>query len=220
MSIQKGVLLSSNEVVSDKIITLANVITFIRLCLTPVALLILLSGHDVFAAIFFGVIAATDFVDGKIARKTNTVSKVGQLLDPAVDRLLMICAVVGLLILGRIPLWIVVVVLLRDALLLIGGSVLLKKYNIRVPVVYAGKVATTLLFVGFAGMILNMPLIDGLGITTYEWLPGFNSVPTSWGIWFIYAGLLLSLGTTIFYLIKAYQALRNRLNEDIHEPIQ
>ena len=212
--------MSSNEVVSDKIITLANVITFIRLCLTPVALLILLSGHDVFAAIFFGVIAATDFVDGKIARKTNTVSKVGQLLDPAVDRLLMICAVVGLLILGRIPLWIVVVVLLRDALLLIGGSVLLKKYNIRVPVVYAGKVATTLLFVGFAGMILNMPLIEGLGITTYEWLPGFNSVPTSWGIWFIYAGLLLSLGTTIFYLIKAYQALRNRLNEDIHEPIQ
>ena len=212
--------MSSNEVVSDKIITLANVITFIRLCLTPVALLILLSGHDVFAAIFFVVIAATDFVDGKIARKTNTVSKVGQLLDPAVDRLLMICAVVGLLILGRIPLWIVVVVLLRDALLLIGGSVLLKKYNIRVPVVYAGKVATTLLFVGFAGMILNMPLIEGLGITTYEWLPGFNSVPTSWGIWFIYAGLLLSLGTTIFYLIKAYQALRNRLNEDIHEPIQ
>ncbi len=211
--------MSSNEVVTNKIFTVANVISFIRLLLTPVALLILLSEQNVIAAIFFAIIAATDFLDGQIARRTNTVSKIGQLLDPAVDRMLMICAVVGLLILGRIPLWIVIVVLARDALLLIGGSILLKKYNIRVPVVYAGKVATTLLFIGFAGMILNMPLLDGLGITTIEWLPGFNSVPTSWGIWFIYAGLLLSLGTTIFYLIKAYEDLKKKTNEDIHESI-
>ena len=112
----------ADEEVTDRIFTVANVITFIRLCMAPIALVVLLSGHDIAAAIIFGVTAATDFLDGQIARRTHTVSKVGQLLDPAVDRLLMICAVLGLLIVGRLPLWIVVVVLLRDLLLLAGGA--------------------------------------------------------------------------------------------------
>ena len=138
--------------VTDRIFTAANVITFIRLCMAPVALGVLLAGYDIPAAIVFGVTAATDFVDGQVARRTNTVSRVGQLLDPAVDRLLMICAVVGLLIIGRLPLWIVVLVVARDLLLLAGGSWLLKKYGIRVPVIYAGKVATTFLFIGLRGL--------------------------------------------------------------------
>ena len=194
--------------VTDRIFTAANVITFIRLCMAPVALGILLAGYDIPAAIVFGVTAATDFVDGQVARRTNTVSRVGQLLDPAVDRLLMICAVVGLLIIGRLPLWIVVLVVARDLLLLAGGSWLLKKYGIRVPVVYAGKVATTFLFIGFAGLMLNIPQIPGLGWCNYPWLPGFNSVSCSWGIWSIYIGLCLALVTTIYYVYSAIRELR------------
>ncbi|MEG0476548.1 MAG: CDP-alcohol phosphatidyltransferase family protein, partial [Raoultibacter sp.] len=93
----------------------------------------------------------------------------GQLLDPAIDRILMIAGVGGLLLVGRLPLWIVAVVLIRDLFLLVGGSVLLKRYHIRIPVVYLGKVATTFLFVGFAGALLNWPLISGLGLCTFSW---------------------------------------------------
>ena len=199
---------SSEDAVIDRVLTVANVVTFTRLCMAPIALALLVAGFDIAATAVFAVSAATDFLDGQIARRTHTVSRVGQLLDPAVDRLLMICGVVGLLVVGRLPLWIVVIVLLRDALLLFGATFLLKRYGIRVPVVYAGKVATTFLFVGFAGLMLNMPLVGGLGVCDFAWLPGFNSMSCSWGIWSIYIGLCLGVVTTIYYVVRGISELR------------
>ena len=153
------------EPVSDRILTLPNVISVIRLCLVPLYLALLMGGQDLAAAVTFAVAAGTDFLDGQIARRTHTVSKLGQLLDPTVDRVLMITGVLGVFLVGRLPLWIILVVVLRDALLLGGGSWLLFKRGIRVPVIYPGKFATTFLFVGFAGLVLNAPLVPGLGLT-------------------------------------------------------
>ena len=193
------------EEVIDRVFTLANVISFVRLCMAPIALLLLVSGYDIPATAVFAISAATDFVDGQIARRTHTVSRIGQLLDPAVDRLLMICAVVGLLIVGRLPVWIVVIVILRDAVLLAGASFLVRRHGIRVPVIYAGKVATTFMFVGLAGLMLNIPQIPGLGICEISWLPGFNTMSCSWGIWSIYIGLCIGAYTTIYYVVQAYR---------------
>ncbi|MEF9841592.1 MAG: CDP-alcohol phosphatidyltransferase family protein [Raoultibacter sp.] len=198
----------SQEVVTDKIFTIPNVISLIRLCLVPVYLVLLWEGHNVMAALLFAIAAGTDFLDGQVARRTNTVSKLGQLLDPAIDRILMIAGVGGLLLVGRLPLWIVLVVLIRDLFLLVGGSYLIKRYSIRVPVVYLGKVATTFLFVGFAGMLLNWPLIPGLGLCDLSWLPGFNAAMVSWGIWFVYGGLILALLTTVYYVMIALKRVR------------
>ena len=174
--------LQDSEKVLDTIFTVPNLISFIRLCMAPVYLLLLSRGENAAAAILFGIAASTDFVDGQIARRTHTVSKLGQLLDPAVDRVLMITAVFGLMLVGRLPVWIVVVVLLRDLLLLIGGAFLLQRYNVRVAVIYPGKFATTFLFVGFAGLLLNVPQVAGLGVCDIAWLPGLNSLMWSWGI--------------------------------------
>ena len=201
--------------VTDRIFTAANIITFVRLCMAPVALAVLLSGHDIAATVIFALTAATDFLDGQVARRTNTVSKLGQLLDPAVDRLLMICAVVGLLVIGRLPLWIVVLVLARDGLLLVGGAWLLERHGIRVPVIYAGKFATTFLFIGIAGLMLNFPQVPGLGWCDFPWLPGFNFMTTSWGIWSIYIGLCLGVGTTIYYVCKACRLLKEKTSENV-----
>lgn len=196
------------EPVSDRILTLPNVISVIRLCLVPLYLVLLMGGQDLAAAVTFAVAAGTDFLDGQIARRTHTVSKLGQLLDPTVDRVLMITGVLGVFLVGRLPLWIILVVVLRDALLLGGGSWLLFKRGIRVPVIYPGKFATTFLFVGFAGLVLNAPLVPGLGLTDAAWLPGFTAAPVSWGIWFIYGGLILAIGTTVYYLWAALRALK------------
>jgi cardiolipin synthase len=92
--------------------------------------------------------------------------------------------------------------------LLVGGSRLLKEYNIRVPVIYAGKFATTFLFVGLAGLMLNFPQVPGLGICDVSWLPGFNTVSCSWGIWLVYIGLCLGVYTTIYYVVQANKALK------------
>lgn len=199
---------SGAEQVSDRIFTVPNLISFIRLCLVPIFLVLLFNGYDVMATFLYALAAGTDWIDGQIARRTNAVSRLGQLLDPAVDRILMISGVCGLFLVGRLPLWIILVVLVRDLLLLMGGAVLLKRFRVRVAVIFPGKVATTLLFVGFAGLLLNWPLIGGLGIVDAAWLPGFNAAACSWGIWFVYAGLVLALATTVYYVVVAVRKVR------------
>ena len=196
------------EVVTNRIFTIPNVISFIRLCMVPVYMVLLLNGYDLLATFMFALAAGTDWIDGQLARRTNCVSKLGQLLDPAVDRVLMSCGVIGLMLVGRLPIWIVVVVLGRDLMLLVGGAYLLKRYHERVAVIYPGKVATTFLFVGFAGLLLNMPLIGGLGWFEASWLPGFGFEACSWGIWFVYAGLLLGLFTTLYYVLAGYRKMQ------------
>lgn len=199
---------SSSDEVLDTVFTIPNLISFIRLCMAPVYLVLLFHNQNLAAALLFAIAASTDFLDGQIARRTHTVSKLGQLLDPVVDRVLMITAVLGLVIVGRLPVWIVVLVLARDLLLLVGGAFLLKRYHVRVPVIYAGKFATTFLFIGFAGLLLNFPQIAGLGIVSVGWLPGFNSLSWSWGIWSVYVGLALGVYTTLYYCVKGFQGMR------------
>ncbi|MEF2897186.1 MAG: CDP-alcohol phosphatidyltransferase family protein [Senegalimassilia anaerobia] len=196
------------ETVTNRIFTIPNVISFIRLCMVPVYMVLLLNGYDLLATFMFALAAGTDWIDGQLARRTNCVSKLGQLLDPAVDRILMSCGVIGLMLVGRLPIWIVVVVLGRDLMLLVGGAYLLKRYHERVAVIYPGKVATTFLFVGFAGLLLNMPLVGGLGWFEASWLPGFGFEACSWGIWFVYAGLLLGLFTTLYYVLAGYRKMQ------------
>ena len=196
------------EAVTNRIFTIPNVISFIRLCMVPVYMVLLLNGYDLLATFMFALAAGTDWIDGQLARRTNCVSKLGQLLDPAVDRIVMSCGVIGLMLVGRLPIWIVVVVLGRDLMLLVGGAYLLKRYHERVAVIYPGKVATTFLFVGFAGLLLNMPLIGGLGWFEASWLPGFGFEACSWGIWFVYAGLLLGLFTTLYYVLAGYRKMQ------------
>lgn len=199
---------ANQEEVSNRIFTVPNVISFIRLCLVPVFFVLLFNGFDLAATLLFAIAAGTDWVDGQIARRTHQVSRLGQLLDPAVDRILMISGVVGLFAIGRLPLWIILIVIARDLLLLGGGAYLLKRWHTRVAVIYPGKVATTLLFVGFAALLLNWPILQGLGMVDAAWLPGFNFEPYSWGIWFVYAGLLLALATTAYYVVAALIKIR------------
>ena len=119
----------------------------------------------------------------------------------------MVFGVVGLLLVGRLPVWIVALVIARDLLLIVGGAYLGARYKARVAVIFPGKVATTLLFVGFAGLLLNWPLVAGLAVCDFAWLPGFNAEPCSWGIWFVYAGLILCIYTTTVYVLRGIDAM-------------
>lgn len=203
-----------NQEVSNKIVTLPNLLSLIRLCFIPIFLVLLLNGHDLPATILFAVAASTDWVDGQVARRTNQVSRLGQLLDPFVDRLLMISGVLGLFLVGRLPLWIIVFVVARDLLMLAGGSYLLSRWKVRVAVIYPGKVATTLLYIGFALVLLNWPIGTGLGLIEVSWLPGFSSAPYPLGYWSVYAGLVLALATTTYYVIKGASLMREAQREE------
>lgn len=199
---------STDYKVSDKVFTIPNLLSTIRLCMIPAFLLLLFHGYNLTATLVFAVAASTDWVDGQVARRTNSVSKLGQLLDPFVDRLLMISGVLGLFLVGRLPLWIIVFVVARDLLMLVGGSYLLSRWKVRVPVIYLGKFATTCLYIAFAGILLNAPLLEGLGVVGVSWLPGLCVGLYSWGFWFAYLGLILSIITTSYYIAKGVSGMK------------
>ena len=196
------------EMVSTKVLTVPNIISFARLCLVPVYFATLLSGCNIAATLIFAFAAATDFVDGQVARRTHSVSKLGKLLDPAVDTILMISGVVGAFLIGALPLWIMVLIFARELFLLIGGGILLTRFGVSVAVIYPGKFATTFLFFGIAGLLLGLPLVPGLGISDALWLPGFGQAAASWGIWSVYIGLVLQIGVTVYYCIAAWHQLK------------
>ncbi len=196
---------AKEEEVTSSIFTIPNVISFLRLCLVPFYLILLINGFDIVASLLFVIAAVSDFLDGMIARNTNAVSRFGQVLDPAVDRLLIIFGIIGIFIMGRVPLWIIVLIFARDIIFLVFGTYLFAKYKIRIPVIYPGKFATAFLLIGFSGLLVNWPLIPGLGVCDISWLPGFNAVTVSWGIWFVYAGMIIGLIVSIYYAISAWR---------------
>lgn len=190
---------------SHRVLTLANLITFCRLALTIAFLLMFATGKDRYVALtFYAIAALTDFLDGKVARATHTVSWVGKIMDPIMDRVLLFAGVLGLMLTGELPPWIAAFVIARDAYLA-WGAWFLQRYRRRpVDVVYVGKVTTALLMAGFCDLLLDLPVVNGLGITTASWLPGLNSTPSAIGIFFVYAGLVCSTVTTIIYTRKGF----------------
>jgi len=194
---------------SHDVYTVANIITVLRLILVPFFFAVLVNGqNDLLSFLLFAIAASTDWVDGQIARRTGTVTELGKAIDPLVDRLLIASGVVGLYLEGRLPLWTVLILLLRDLYLLAGAWVLANAGARRVEVVYIGKVTTALLLTGFAGLLLNWPMVPGLGVIESEMLPGFGSEPVALGIWFVYAGVCMSLATAVVYTVQAWRALK------------
>ena len=105
--------------VSTRVWTVPNVLSMLRLLLVPVFLLLIVQGRYVAALVVLVIASFTDLLDGFIARHFNQVTRLGQLLDPAADRLYIFAALIGLAAQGLVPWWIVTVIILRDVLLIV-----------------------------------------------------------------------------------------------------
>ncbi|CAM5332930.1 CDP-alcohol phosphatidyltransferase family protein [Leifsonia shinshuensis] len=132
--------------VSSRVWTIPNVLSFFRLALVPVFLAFVVTGEDALALLVLIVSSITDFLDGWLARRLNQVSRLGQLLDPAADRLYIFAALVGLAWREVIPWWLVAVILARDVMLAVLGVILANHGFGPLPVHHLGKVATFCLF--------------------------------------------------------------------------
>jgi cardiolipin synthase len=102
---------------------LPNLITLARLALAPAFVLVLIDGDYVAALVIFAVAGVSDGLDGLIAKRFHYESRLGAILDPAADKILLVSAYVILTVLGHLPVWLVVVVAFRD-LLIVGGYLL------------------------------------------------------------------------------------------------
>jgi cardiolipin synthase len=181
---------------TDRILTLPNVVTVIRLACLPLFLWLLFGRDNRFgAALVLAAMGATDWVDGYLARRLGQVSEVGKILDPVADRLLFFVGIGGILIDGSVPVWFAVVVLVREALVA-GATLLLAVLGAkRIDVTWAGKKGTFALMVAF-------PLFLA-GNTSGDWADFATACAWIAGI----PGLALSLYSAAAYIPISRKAL-------------
>ena len=127
----------------DRVWTIPNVLSVIRLLLIPV-FVYLLFGRDnrAAAASLLAFLGATDWVDGYIARHFDQTSTLGKILDPTADRLLLLVSVVAIIIDRSIPWWIAALVLVREGAVAIAALVLAAMGARRIDVTWYGKAGT------------------------------------------------------------------------------
>ena len=208
----KKELIGTSDYPSNKIFTISNVITFIRLILTLVFLYLFVTNFNRYVAlVIYAVAASTDWLDGQIARMTKTVSWLGKMMDPIVDRALLFTGVLGLVVRGELPVWVCILVIGRDVYLACGNAIVRKYHRRPIDVVYTGKIATALLMSGFSLMLLGLPVVHG-----FNWLPveasafpGLNGASVPLGIFFVYLGVCFSMLTAVVYTIKGAVAVRH-----------
>jgi cardiolipin synthase len=134
---------SLGEIEVDRVLTVPNVITTVRLLCVPLFLYLLFARDSrAWAAILLGTLGATDWVDGYIARRFNQTSTFGKMYDPTVDRFMLVVAIVAILIDGQVPYWHAGVVLVREVL--VSGWVIFITLQgaKRMNVTWWGKVGT------------------------------------------------------------------------------
>jgi cardiolipin synthase len=141
---------------SNRIVTIPNLLSFVRLGCLPWFVWLLLVRHDrANAAWLLGALGATDWIDGYVARHFHQVSELGKVLDPTADRLLFLVGVGGIVIDGSAPAWFSFLVLAREALLVITLVVLtlmgMKRFDVR----WAGKAGTFLLMWAFPMFLMG-----------------------------------------------------------------
>jgi CDP-diacylglycerol---glycerol-3-phosphate 3-phosphatidyltransferase len=148
MSTRAGVDPASQPAQTAHVVNIANALTLIRLLLVPVFIVVLFangghsSGWRIWAFVVFAVATITDFVDGDLARSRGLVTDVGKVADPIADKALTGAALIGLSILGDLPWWVTIVILVREV-----GVTGLRFFVIRhgvIPASRGGKAKTAL----------------------------------------------------------------------------
>ncbi|MCB0942757.1 MAG: CDP-alcohol phosphatidyltransferase family protein [Mycobacterium sp.] len=186
------------EASRDRVWTIPNVLSVVRLILVPVFLYLLLAttayGWAVAILMFSGF---SDWADGKIARLVpNQSSRLGALLDPLVDRVYMLAVPVGLGLAGIVPWWVVGVLVGRDAVLAATLPVLRSRGVTALPVTYIGKAATFALMSGFPLVLLG------------QWDALWSRVIGACGWGFVIWGLGMYLWSAVLYLLQVRLVVR------------
>ncbi|QUR67581.1 CDP-alcohol phosphatidyltransferase family protein [Mycobacterium spongiae] len=181
----------------NRVLTVPNALSIVRLALIPVLVYAMLFAHAngwaVAILMFSGV---SDWADGKIARLLNQSSRLGVLLDPAVDRLYMVTIPIVFGLSGILPWWIVVTLLARDVALAATLPLLLSRGISALPVTYVGKAATFALMVAFPIILLG------------QWDALWSRVVGAFGWAFLIWGMYMYLWAFVLYAVQMTLVVR------------
>lgn len=197
------------EMSVDRLWTVPNVITAVRLAAIPLFLWILFGVESrAWAGWLLGSLAATDWIDGYVARRFNQASNFGKMFDPTVDRAMLVVGIVSILIDGAAPWWYAAIVLVREVLVSIWVVAITSMGAKRMDVTWWGKV----------GAFANMAAFPAFLLAGDGSLPG--AVQSGWRL-FAWAalvpGLVFSLFSAFQYIGRGREALAAGRNEE--EPV-
>ena len=181
----------------NRIVTVPNALSLLRLLLIPVFVwLVLVVKADGWAFWVLFVSGATDWLDGKLARLLNQSSRLGELLDPAADRLYVVVIPICFGLRDIVPWWLIGVILARDVLLFATAPLLRSRGLLALPTLYVGKAATFALMSAFP-MLLAGQLDSVIGTICY---------PIGWA--FLLWGVGMYLWSFVLYWIQTIMAVR------------
>lgn len=163
-----------------------NTISLIRLALIPVFVWLVAIGEYGPAGLLLGVIGATDWIDGYLARRLDQVTELGKFLDPLADRIAVVVAVVAGLIYGVLPDWFAWALIAREILIGLGALYGWRHGVTKLDVRYMGKVATLLLYFSVALFYVG----EGFDLTLFTGAAVLTGVP----------GLVLYYWVAVLYL--------------------
>lgn len=187
------------EVPRAPVVNIANFLTAVRLVLVPVFLLFLFAGdgHEtgsrVTAFVVFAVAVITDRLDGSLARKHGMITEFGKLADPIADKMLVGAALIGLSMLGDLPWWVTVLILVRE----LGVTALRFAVLHRgvIPASRGGKLKTLVQAIAIGLFILPL----------HNWPPVWTTV--AWAV--LWAAIVLTVVTGIDYVVSAMRGARS-----------
>jgi cardiolipin synthase len=166
----------------DRIFTVPNVITLVRLLCIPLFLWLLFGAHRQTAAtVLLAVLGATDWIDGFVARRYGQVSTFGKVLDPTADRILVGTAVISIMIYGAVPLWFGIATIAREVLVSAMVLLLAAMGAARIDVLWVGKAGTFGLMFAYPTFLLG----DGTAgwqepIRVIGWVTGLVGLALAW----------------------------------------
>ena len=166
----------------DRILTVPNAITFVRLLCLPLFLWLLFGAHrQAAAAVLLAALGATDWVDGYVARRFGQVSTLGKVIDPVADRVLVGTAVISIVVYGAVPLWFGLATLVREVLVSVMVLLLASLGAARIDVLWVGKAGTFGLMFAYPSFLL------GYGdagwqepIRVIAWVTGLVGLTLAW----------------------------------------
>ena len=175
-----------------RVLTIPNVLSVIRLLLLPVFGYLLLVRHNYGPAVVILMFSgASDWADGKIARLVpNQSSRLGELLDPLVDRIFMVAVPVTMALAGVVPWWVVAILIGRDVVLAATLPVVRSRGITALAVTYVGKAATFSLMSGFPLILLG------------QWDSGWSQVVGACGWAFLIWGTYMYLWSAVLYMLQ------------------
>ncbi|BDB42578.1 MULTISPECIES: CDP-alcohol phosphatidyltransferase family protein [Mycobacterium] len=191
----------------DRVLTVPNVLSIVRLALIPVFVYLMLIAHrNGWAVAILMFSGFSDWADGKIARLLDQSSRLGMLLDPAVDRLYMVTVPIVLALSGIVPWWFVVTLVARDAALAATLPLLRSRGLSALPVSYVGKAATFALMSGFPLVLLG------------QWDALWSRIVGACGWAFLIWGLYMYLWAFVLYMAQMVLVMRRMPNVRHHRP--